>query len=99
MKLTAAQIDTVRQATGFEPLPEAQAAESGLSRFFGDHTFYMDDAGVYVFEEVEIDGVEPAGEQPVTAVKIAALEPTGNANEVQVRSIAPLLTTTTVDVG
>lgn len=99
MKLTTAQIDTVRQATGFSPLTEEQASESGLYTHFGDNTFYMDDQGIYVFEEVEVDGEPLEGEQPVTAVKIAAIEPTDNEGEVQVRSIQPLLTTTTVDLG
>lgn len=99
MKLTPAQIDTVRQATGFSPLTEEQASESGLYIHFGDNTFYMDDQGIYVFEEVEVEGEPFEGEQPVTAVKIAAIEPTENEGEVQVRSIQPLLTTTTVDIG
>lgn len=99
MKLSPVQIDTIHEATGFSPLTEEQASESGLPGFFGDNTFYMDDKGVYVFEEVEVEGEPMAGEQPVTAIKIAALEPTGKEGEVQVRSIQPLLTTTTVDIG
>ncbi len=99
MKLTSAQIDIIREKTGFEPLTEEQASESGLARFFGDNTFYMDEQGVYMFEEVEVDGESFEGEQPVTAIMIAAVEPTGNGDEVQVRSVEPRLTTTTVDVG
>lgn len=99
MKLTPVQIETIREATGFSPLSEEQVSESGLDRFFGDNTFYMDDKGVYVFEEVEIEGETFEGEQPVTAIKIAALEPTGKEGEVQVRSIQPVLTTATVDIG
>ncbi len=99
MKLTPVQIDIIREATGFSPLTEEQASESGLYGFFGDNTFYMDDQGIYVFEEVEIEGEPQQGEQPVTAIKIAALEPTGKEGEVQVRSIQPLLTTTTIDIA
>jgi len=99
MKLTPVQIDVIREKTGFSPITEEQASESGLYGFFGDNSFYIDDSGVYVFEEVEIEGEPMAGEQPVTAIKIAALEPTGKEGEVQVRSIKPLLTTTTVDIG
>jgi hypothetical protein len=99
MKLTPVQIETIREKTGFSPITEEQASESGLYAFFGDNSFYVDDAGVYVFEEVEIEGEPAQGLQPVTAVKIAALDPTGNEGEVQVRSIQPLLTTTTVDIG
>lgn len=99
MKLTPVQIETIRAATGFAPLTEEQASEAGLYGHFGDNTFYMDGAGVYVFEEVEIEGEPFEGEQPVTAVKIAAIEPTENEGEVAIRSIQPLLTTTTVDIG
>lgn len=99
MKLTPVQIDTIHEATGFSPLTEEQASESGLYAFFGDDTFYMDDKGIYVFEEVEIEGEPQGGEQPVTAIKIAALELTNTEGEVQVRSIEPMLTTTTVDIG
>lgn len=99
MKLTPVQIEIIREDTGFSPLTEDQASESGLYSHFGDNTFYMDEKGIYIFEEVEVEGEEMPGEQPVTAVKIAALEPTENEGEMQVRSIEPLLTTTTVDIG
>jgi len=99
VKLTPVQIDVIREATGFAPLTEEQASEGGLYAHFGDNTFYMDEQGIYVFEEVEIEGEPQVGEQPVTAIKIAALDPTGNDGEVEIRSINPLLTTTTVDVG
>ena len=99
MKLTPVQIDTIREATGFASLSEDQASETGLYAHFGDNTFYMDDKGIYVFEEVEIEGAPFDGEQPVTAVKIASLEATETEGEVAIRSIQPLLTTTTVDIG
>lgn len=99
MKLTPVQIETIREQTGFSPITEEQASESGLYAFFGDNTFYVDEAGVYIFEEVELEDEIQEGEQPVTAIKIAALEPTANEGEMQVRSIQPLLTTTTVDIG
>lgn len=99
MKLTPVQIEVIRTAEGFSPITEEQASESGLYEFFGDNTFYMDEQGIYVFEEVEIEGETPVGVQPVTAIQIAALEPTDNGDEVQVRSIEPLLTTTTIDIG
>ena len=99
MKLTPNQVATIREATGFTPLSEEQASESGLYTHFGDNTFYMDDQGIYVFEEIEVEGETFEGEQPVTAVKIAAVEPTEKEGEVQVRSVQPLLTTTTVDIA
>gem|GEM_PF-2472284 len=99
MKLSPVQIETIHEATGFAPLTEEQASGAGLHAFFGDNTFYLDDKGIYVFEEVEIEGEELGGEQPVTAIKIADLVPTGNGDEVEVRSIQPLLTTTTVDIA
>ena len=99
MKLTPLQIDIIREKTGLSPLSEEQASGSGLAEFFGDNTFYADAAGIYVFEEVEIEGEPQEGEQPVTAIMIAALDATENEGEAQVRSIQPRLTTTTVDIG
>lgn len=99
MKLTPAQIEIIREQTGFSPLPEEVALSSGLSGFFGDNTFYTDSSGVYIFEEIEEEGQpEPEG-QPVTAIMIAALEPTGNGDEMQVRAVQARLTTTTVDIA
>lgn len=53
MKLTAKQVATIEKKTGFTPVPDSAAAETGLAEHFGDDTFYLDPQGVYVFEEVE----------------------------------------------
>jgi hypothetical protein len=66
---------------------------------FGDHTFYMDDAGLYIFEEIEIDDEPQPGKQVVTALRIAELVPTSDDDEVEIRPIEAALTTTAVDIG
>lgn len=58
MKLTKTQVATIEKKTGFTPLPDEAAAETGLAEHFGEDTFYLDPNGVYVFEEVE-EGAVP----------------------------------------
>ncbi len=53
MKLTKQQVAMIEKKTGFSPVPEEAAGESGLIGHFGENTFYLDTKGVYVFEEVE----------------------------------------------
>lgn len=55
MKLTKTQVATIEKKTGFTPVPDEAAAETGLAEHFGEDTFYLDAQGVYVFEEVERD--------------------------------------------
>lgn len=51
MKLSTAQIAAVERATGANPLPEDNAAQVKLSEALGDHTFYLDQQGLVVFEQ------------------------------------------------
>lgn len=50
MKLTKPQIETVRDRFGSDPVPEDSPAVDLLKQHFGDHTFYVDEVGVLVFE-------------------------------------------------
>lgn len=67
MKLNDAQITEVERQTGMEPIADDNPAVEALTGHFGDHTFYVDSEGLYVWERV---GSETAG-QPVTALQVA----------------------------
>jgi hypothetical protein len=111
MKLTATQVKTIENKTGFKPLPDDAASQSGLADAFGDQTFYVDPNGVYVFESVE----PPSGEgEAIMAIQIAEVErpaaagngasegngsDEGNSGEVTVRPIQPRTTSLTVDLA
>lgn len=69
MKLSDAQITEVERQTGMEPIADDNPALDTLKGHFGDHTFYIDDEGLYVWKRLE--GVEQAG-QPVTAMQVAS---------------------------
>jgi len=105
MKLTAVQVATIEKKTGFKPLPEEAAEQTGLAEAFGDQTFYVDPEGVYVFESIEA----PSGEgEPVMAIRIAAVERAeggddgdsgDGGDEVTVRPVQPEATSLTVDLA
>ena len=98
MKLSQDQVDQIRDKTGFTPLPDEAAAQSGLAGHFGEDTFYLDPNGVYVFEETE----QASGRQgkALTAFQIAAVEGTAEEGEedVTIRGIEPKATALTVDL-
>lgn len=50
MKLSAEQIAAVEDQVEIKAVPEGDEVAQGLSSSFGNHTFYLDPGGVYVFE-------------------------------------------------
>ena len=76
MKLTAKQIEIVEQNTGLQPIPEDNPAMTQLKENFGDHTFYLDERGLYVLEapaQSEGEGKGNADDQShATAVQVAS---------------------------
>lgn len=62
MKLSSAQIQTVKTAIQVDPLPEDNPAFEQLQQAFGDHTFYVGEDGLLVFEPAnDVDeATEPA---------------------------------------
>lgn len=97
MKLSATQVTVIKEKTGLKPLTDEVAVESGLSGFFGENSFYVDDRGVYVFEEA--DGAVPADPEGalLTAIQIASVEP-AEGKAVTVRSIEPRTTQLVVEI-
>ena len=69
MKLTPQQTEHVEQQTGLAPVPEDNPSADTLKEHFGDHTFYVDKVGLYVWEPVEpVEGRK----EPAAAVMLAA---------------------------
>lgn len=61
MKLTADQIQVVQERVGVDPVDPDDPAVETLSENFGDHTFYVGQEGLFVWEAVEgAEGAEPA---------------------------------------
>lgn len=68
MRLNVQQIDHIRGELGADPIPEEHRVMRELVAVFGEHTFYLDEGGLVVWEWVE--GPQ-AKRQPVVAVKLA----------------------------
>ncbi|MBT3658874.1 MAG: hypothetical protein HOA30_19335 [Rhodospirillaceae bacterium] len=56
MKLTEAQITAVEEKTGAKPLPEEDDATKQMAEAFGEHTFYLDQNGLYIMEKSDEQG-------------------------------------------
>jgi hypothetical protein len=67
MKLSDNQIKAVEENTGLQPVPEDNPAMSQLKENFGEHTFYVDDRGLYVLETAPDDPQQ----DHATAVQVA----------------------------
>jgi hypothetical protein len=68
MKLSNDQVRAVEEQTGLQPIPEDNPAMGQLKENFGDHTFYVDDRGLYILETPQDDPEQ----QQATAVQIAS---------------------------
>jgi hypothetical protein len=69
MKLNDTQMQQVNKQTGLEPIPDDNPATPRLQERFGEHTFYLDANGLYIWEPVDAaDGAN----QPAAAVMLAA---------------------------
>ena len=67
MKLSDNQVKAVEEQTGLQPIPEDNPAMDQLKENFGDHTFYVDDRGLYILETPQDD----AQQAQATAVQVA----------------------------
>lgn len=50
MKLTDHQIAQIKEQMGAEPVAADDPAAEVLTDHFGEHTFYVDEAGLHIFE-------------------------------------------------
>lgn len=69
MKLTAPQIEQVKGQIGAEPVPAESPTTELLTKHFGDHTFYVDEQGLHIFQT---DKAEPeSGPCKILPVRVA----------------------------
>ncbi|MBT6093387.1 MAG: hypothetical protein HOH04_00795 [Rhodospirillaceae bacterium] len=70
MKLDAQQLALVENQTGAKPVPADDPAVEQLSGAFGDHSFFLDPNGLYIFEAVDLPDTE-AGTSPALLIQVA----------------------------
>ena len=56
MKLTDDQIVSIENQYSVSPIPEDEPIIGQLSEIFGDHTFYLGENGLVVWDAIEADG-------------------------------------------
>lgn len=55
MKLNDAQAAAAKETLGADPIPEEHPVAQQLSQTFGEHSFYLDNNGLLVFEKTQED--------------------------------------------
>ena len=70
MKLDVRQLAVVESQTGAKPLPADDPSVQQLTGAFGDHSFFLDPNGLYIFEGVDLPEAEP-GAEPALLIQIA----------------------------
>ena len=68
MKLTDAQIERIEDQFSVSPIPEDEPIIGQLAEVFGDHTFYLGESGLVVWDRIDENGGEPA---QLVAVQLA----------------------------
>jgi hypothetical protein len=86
MKLTTDQVGAIERQTGAIPIPDDNPANAALTEVFGEHTFYADQNGLHVLEQVDV--TEQDGEH---AEVIQIAEWTTDAKD-ELQPIEPLRT-------
>jgi hypothetical protein len=83
MKLSAVQTRRVQDQIGAQAVPEDHAVAPDLQRAFGDHTFFLDSAGLNIVEAASGDGhvgnvvkVARWADADHTTLKVEPLQPT-----------------------
>ncbi len=70
MKLNERQLAVIESQTGAKALPVDDPATEPLTGHFGDHSFFLDPNGLYIFESVDLPDAE-TGAEPALLVQIA----------------------------
>lgn len=68
MKLTTPQVAELQKETGAQVIDDAAPVQEQLSQAFGDHTFFLNEDGLHVWEKV-VD--EETNTEQMAAVQIA----------------------------
>lgn len=69
MKLTIEQIEGIHDQAGIDPIPQTEAVIDVLQHHFGDHTFYVDEEGLRVWESIDD---EQAATEKLQAYRVAS---------------------------
>ena len=106
MKLNDQQTEAVERQTGLAPVPEDNPTVEMLKDNFGDHTFYVDKVGLYVWEPVDdeaddgvgagSDGDGAGGQQRAAAVLLAAW---ADEERTTMRRTEPTVTDVVIDLA
>lgn len=72
MKLTDNQVAIAKTAIGADPIPTDHPAMDQLEQAFGEHTFYLDQNGLLVFEPDSEPLEAPEAQEAARLVLIAA---------------------------
>ena len=70
MKLTAPQIAQIKDQIGADPVPDNSPTTDMLAKHFGEHTFYVDQDGLHIFQ-TELTETE-SGPCNVHSVRVAS---------------------------
>lgn len=93
MKLDDQQMDAVLQQVGAEPIPEDNPIVEQLNGAFGEHTYYVGQEGLFVFEAVDRPAAQ--GDQ-IVAVHIAEW---ADADKTELGTVEPRVTEVVVTPG
>lgn len=93
MRLTSQQAAAVKQELGADSLEEENPAMESLQKLFGDHTFYVGEEGLLVFERIDNAG---DGDTRAQMILVAAWT---DENKNALSPIEPQPTTIVVDLG
>ena len=98
MKLNDQQTEAVERQTGLAPVPEDNPTVEMLKDNFGDHTFYVDKVGLYVWEPLDGAGTDGADEggQRAAAVLLAAW---ADEERTTMRRTDPTVTVVVIDLA
>ena len=80
MKLTIPQASDLQKETGAQVVDEGAPVQQQLAEAFGDHTFFLNDDGLHVWELI---ADEETNTQQMAAVQIAAWQDEQKAALVQ----------------
>lgn len=95
MLLTAAAMNTVEEELGINPLETTNPAIESLKKTFGDHTFYVGQEGLFVFEPDDSDDAPKKKGQTIRLTLIAGWT---DANRKAVGKVEPQPTEMTVTI-
>jgi hypothetical protein len=93
MKLTPAQIENANRQFAAQAVPQDNRMQAELLGLFGEHTFFLDDDGLHIVEEVA--DPDQSGAPVARVIKLASWT---NAEHTTLATHPPQLTDVVVDL-